>query len=336
MVAFKWYELEAIILSIHEQQLASQPVSTPHNVLEHVLCNDGTDDAGSGTENAARSLLACHGSSRRFGVQAAEAGCCSRDDRECHYVEVDYRTDKQRFVKKDSSVGNEISRTVVVCGVDDHVVGAKESIGVVWIQSTGIGLDMYVRVQCHQPFLCDKGLGLTDVSCGIEYLPIQVGQAHGVSIDYSYRTHSSGSQAQQDRGAESSGSHDQNRLFCQLPLSSRALRTSTMDETGRPSGTGEADKSIRSGRRSRRTRLSDPAVPGCRWSGYDRGGRRRHCESVQPESAGTLFHGRHRSTQGPCHKGTVGGTEPGHTYRGLSQSTGSGQRLCSFQRLRHG
>src|SRR5664280_3318125 len=91
MVAFKRHEFEAIVLSIHEQQLAGQPVPGSHDVLEHVLCNDGTDDAGSGAEDSASSLFACHGGSRRLGVQAAEAGCCSRDNRECHSMKVAYR-----------------------------------------------------------------------------------------------------------------------------------------------------------------------------------------------------------------------------------------------------
>ncbi|MCX6063725.1 MAG: hypothetical protein NTV26_06000 [Caldiserica bacterium] len=137
-------------------------------------------------------------------------------------MEVAYRTDEQRFLEENSSVRNEISRTVVVCGIDDHVIGAEECIGVVRIQPARIRLDTYLRVQRHQPFFRNKSLGLTDVSRDVEDLSVQVGQADCVSVHNSYCGHPGGGKAQKDGGAESSGSHYQNRGFCQFLLSQKA------------------------------------------------------------------------------------------------------------------
>ncbi len=167
-----------------------------------------TDDSGGGAKHAGLGAIGHDVRRRRFMKQAAITRRLSRPERQNLPLKTQNAAENERNAQKYGGIVRQELGPEIIGGFKDEVVAAQISGGVVRVQAVGNGLDFDFGVQLDQMPGRRDGLGLTHISAAVEDLALEVREVETIIVDDADVTDPGGSQVQQCRRPEASGTDD--------------------------------------------------------------------------------------------------------------------------------
>src|SRR6266550_1074617 len=194
---------------VDSQQPSDQCVSQAKQHLYRLCRLNGTDEAGHDSENAALGAARYQLGRGRLAKETAVARTIRGAKNRCLPLEpihaaVDVWNPEQHRGVVDQVAGREI-----IGAVDYQVIATGHLERICGGKSSGVWLDMNVRIDVAQAIDGGVELGTTYSRRPVQNLAMQVGQIDRIEIDQADRPNSRGCEIQRDRRAKAAGANKQ-------------------------------------------------------------------------------------------------------------------------------
>ena len=205
---------------VHQQQAANQRFARAEDELDDLGRLNHAQQSGKNAEHAAFGARGHQPRRRRFGIETAIARAALGGKDAGLAFEAKDGGVNVGLAGEHARIVHQIAGGKVVGAIGDDVELAND---VERIGAAELGLELAnvdEGIDGGQFLRGGVEFGTTHVGCGMDDLPLQVGEVHHIEVNQAQRAHAGRGQIQRERRAESAGAHAQHarRLQLLLPL----------------------------------------------------------------------------------------------------------------------
>ena len=205
---------------VEQKQAAHQRLSLAEDQFHDLGGLNHPNDAGQDAEHSALCAAGNEPGRRRLRIEAAIA----RGPRHAKHGSLTFKAEDAAvdigLSQQHAGVIYEVARREVIGPVGDNVVVLEDLQGVFRCQLCVVELHLYIGVQRLQAVPGGLQFRLSHGLCGVQDLPLEIGQVDNVEIDNAELTHTRRRQIQRERRTEAAGPNREHsrRLQFQLPF----------------------------------------------------------------------------------------------------------------------
>src|SRR6266446_9426131 len=206
---------------IVEQQGAVEAVAEPQELLQHLDCLQGAEDAGDGTQDAGGLAARYEIGRRRLAEEAAVAGVTRAEiGPEGRDLALEGRQGcrDERLFEAEAEFGQEIPGGEIVAAVGDEIVAADQRLGIFRGEPHRMGLDAHAGIDRGEGRARALDLERADAFGRMDDLALQVGQVDPVGIGDADRPDPGGREVEQQRRTETARTDDEHPRLQQPDL----------------------------------------------------------------------------------------------------------------------